>query len=72
MTDLDARLLAAHTEHDHAALVALYNEAAQAAETDDARGFFLTHAYVFALETGDARATALHAELVAMGRDSAV
>ena len=72
MTDLDARLLAAHAGHDHLALVALYAEAAQAAETDDARGFFLTHAYVFALETGDARTAALHAQLVAMGRDSAV
>ena len=50
MSDLDARLLAAHAAGDTAALARLYTEAAQAEEDPDARGFFLTQAYVFALE----------------------
>ena len=67
--DLDARLLAAHEAHDLAALVELYSEAAQGATEDTARGFYLTHAFVFALESGDDRAAALREELVAMGRE---
>lgn len=69
--DLDARLLAAHTAHDGAALIALYREASQAAVSEDARGFYLTHAYVFALEQGDPCAPDLRAQLVAMGREPA-
>ena len=69
MKDLEARLLAAHAREDRSALVDLYAEAADNAPSEDAAGFYLTHAYVFALEMGHARAPALRARLVAMGRE---
>lgn len=71
MNTLDARLLAAHAAGDTSALVALYAEAAQQAQDEDAAAFFLTHAYVYALDVGHPDASALHAQLVAMGRDAA-
>ena len=67
--DLQARLLAAHAASDGRALVELYAEAADAAPSLDAACFFLTHAYVFALETAHAEAPALHARLKAHGRE---
>jgi len=70
MSDLQARLLAAHDIGDKTALVALYREAADNAESEDQAGFFLTHAYVFALEQGHADAADLRRRLVAMGRES--
>ena len=76
MSELQARLLAAHDRGDHSALVGLYRAAAEAAEAAEgagnagAVGFFLTHAYIFALETNHADAPALRARLVAMGRES--
>ncbi len=70
MSDLDARLLAAHDADDGATLVTLYTEAADRAATVDAAAFYLTHAHVHALERGDPGAPALRARLVAMGRDS--
>jgi hypothetical protein len=71
MSDLDAQLLAAHDARDHAALIGLYAQAATAAPDLDTACFFLTHAYVFALEQGDTRATALRAQLVRHGRETA-
>ncbi len=68
-SDLDARLLAAHAKRDRPALIALYLEASEQAPSDTAKGFFLTHAYVFALEAGDIRATALRAKLMSMDRE---
>ena len=68
MTDLDGRLLAAHARSDHRALVGLYAEAAETANDIDRACFFLTHAYVFALEQGHPDAPALRARLVAEGR----
>ena len=68
MSDLDARLLAAHAAGDRVALVALYRQAADAAD-GDARGFFLTQAYVFALETGHNEAADLRAALINLGRE---
>ena len=68
MSNLDARLLEAHARDDRAALVALYSEAADAANTDEARGFYLTHAFVFALESGAPEVPALRARLQEMGR----
>ncbi|MDU8911285.1 hypothetical protein [Aestuariicoccus sp. MJ-SS9] len=67
--DLHARLLAAHAGGDKAALVALYSEAAAGANDLDASCFFLTHAYVYALELGDPRCGALRASLRAHGRE---
>lgn len=77
MSDLDARLLAAHAAGDKAALVTLYRQAAEAASGAAeaasgaaATGFFLTQAYVFALDTGHPEASRLHARLVDMGREA--
>jgi hypothetical protein len=70
MTGLDARLIAAHAAGDGARLAALYEEAAHAAAAEDARGFYLTHALVHALEAGSPRAAALRAALVALGREA--
>ena len=56
-----------------AALVAIYEAAAGAAEDegrDDAAGFFMTHAYVFALEAGLDDAARLKAWLMARNRES--
>ena len=71
MTDLDTRLLAAHAADDRPALIALYAEAAEQAATGTACAFYLTHAYVFALETGSAFATVLRERLVLMGSEPA-
>jgi hypothetical protein len=72
MTDLDARLLHAHEACDLAALVALYAEAADATPDEQARGFYLTHAYVFALELGSDAAPSLRQALIDMGRETAL
>ncbi|WP_424986200.1 hypothetical protein [Microbulbifer sp. S227A] len=69
MTDLQERLLAAHAAHDHRALVDLYREAADTANCPDAAGFYLTHAYVFALEQDHPAAAELRARLVREGRE---
>ncbi len=66
--DLDARLLAAHARSDLPALVTLYTEAADTAGVINAEMFYLTHALVFALDLGDARADSLRARLQAAGR----
>lgn len=69
---LDARLIAAHEARDWGALVGLYaqaGESSEAAGSIDAACFYLTHAYVFALQTGDPRAADLHARLKARGRE---
>lgn len=68
MTELETALLAAHEAEDATALVTLYTLAAETATQDEATGFFLTHALVFALEAGDARAPDLRSRLAAMGR----
>ncbi len=67
---LDAALLAAHGSKDRTALIGLYAEAADTADDPVARSFYLTHAYVFALEAGDARAGSLKARLVARGAET--
>lgn len=65
---LDQRLLQAHEADDRIALVGLYIEAADQTGDVDAACFYLTHAYVFALETGDARRGELHKRLAENGR----
>jgi len=68
---LDAALLKAHAAGDLEALIRLYTQAGDAAE---ARGdteeacFFLTHAFVFALELGSTDAKPLNARLAENGR----
>ena len=69
MSDLNARLLAAHAADDRRALVQLYTRAGEEARDPDAAGFYLTHAYVYALELGAPEAEDLHARLVAQGRE---
>jgi hypothetical protein len=71
MTELDAQLLAAHEANDTAALVGLYTEAANETDDIDAACFYLTHAYVFALERGDPAAQTLRERLASHGREPA-
>ncbi|MEM1299564.1 MAG: hypothetical protein AAGH68_09820 [Pseudomonadota bacterium] len=66
---LDAALLDAHEADDREQLVRLYMQAADQANDVDAECFYLTHAYVFALQTGAPEAGALHARLKAHGRE---
>jgi hypothetical protein len=68
--DLDQRLLAAHAADDRAALISLYTEASEAAGKPVARNFYLTHAYVFALEAGLPIAATLRARLVEYGSET--
>lgn len=70
---LDQRLLAAHAGGAPVDLAGLYREAADLAERegDVTRAcFFLTHAWVYALEAGDDLAKDLRARLVAHGRET--
>jgi hypothetical protein len=69
---LDAALIDAHEAEDNARLVQLYTSAADMAEVKgdiDACCFYLTHAYVFALSSGDPEAGALHVRLLAYRRE---
>ncbi len=68
MTDLNTRLLEAHAKGDQRALVRLYAQAADQAPDTDTACFFLTHAYVFALEMGHEDTDRLFARLKAHGR----
>jgi hypothetical protein len=68
MTALQDRLLAAHADDDRSRLVALYTEAADGTADIDAACFYLTHAYIFALELGDPVSDALYQRLHAHGR----
>lgn len=69
MSDLETLLLDAHGRDDRPALVTLYSEAADIAPDEGAAGFFLTQAYVYALELAHPQTGALHARLVALGRE---
>lgn len=66
---LSERLLTAHAENDAAELVALYQQAAETTPDETIKGFYLTQAYIFALEAGDPAAPNIKAMLVAMGRE---
>jgi len=68
--DLDQRLLEAHARDDRMALVQLYKDASSVLNSEDAKYFYLTHAYIFALDTGHPMASELHALLKAAGRES--
>lgn len=69
MTDLDQRLLAAHAAGDRPSLVAWYTEAGNTSPDPDAAWFYLTHAYVYALEIDAPEARTLHARLKSAGRE---
>jgi len=69
---LNEHLLAAHAAEDKVALVGLYRAAAGLAEMDqdiERECFFLTHAWIFALETDHPMRDNLHAKLARHGRD---
>ena len=68
MTSLQDRLLDAHAQGDQMALVALYTEAADSTNVVDVACFYLTHAYIFALELGDPASETLFARLKVHGR----
>ncbi|WP_170335544.1 hypothetical protein [Ruegeria arenilitoris] len=68
---LDKQLLQAHADNDVPALICLYHEAANQAEQrqdHDAACFYLTHAFVFALEYGAPEADELNQKLFERGR----
>lgn len=68
---LEARLLAAHENADLRGLSCLYRQAAEMAERRgdrDRAAFFLTHAWVFALDAGMAEADVHARRLRAWGR----
>ena len=70
--DLQVRLMSAHDARDLALLSELYTEAADLAELDgdiDRCCFFLTQAWVFAMDADDPKAKPLRARLIAYGRD---
>tara|TARA_B110000090_G_scaffold68579_1_gene78458 strand:- start:4153 stop:4455 length:303 start_codon:yes stop_codon:yes gene_type:complete len=50
--DLNTEILAAHAKSNYFLLIDLYTKAANLADNQDAECFFLTLAYVFALELG--------------------
>ncbi|MGP7795654.1 hypothetical protein [Sphingomonas sp. CLY1604] len=69
---LERKLLDAHRRGDATTLVAIYTRAADTLERDariDEACFYLTQAYVLALETGAAETAALDRRLVAHGRN---
>ncbi|WP_027256212.1 hypothetical protein [Leisingera aquimarina] len=69
--DLDRALLKAHEDKDSVALVRLYTLAGDRAEEAgniDAACFYLTHAFVFALEGGLPEAKELNRRLAERGR----
>ncbi len=68
---LDRDLLDAHARYDQEALVRLYTVAAEErelAQDIDAACFYLTHAFVFALESGAPEADNLNQRLAERGR----
>ncbi len=67
---LDAQMIAAHEAGDKPALIHLYTQAADATNDIDASCFYLTHAYIFALDSGAEETDTLHARLVAQGREA--
>ena len=70
MSDLDCRLLDAHARGDTAALVDLYQEAADSANDPEAEGFYLTHAHVFAMELNHPDTASLRQRLIDQGREA--
>jgi hypothetical protein len=68
---LDAQMIAAHAAGDVAALVRLYAQAADCAPQGMAQAFYLTQAYVFALEAGSTEAGPLLARLIDLGCETA-
>ena len=66
--ELDTEHVEAHVTGDQRALVTLYAQAADQARDVDAACFYLTHAYIFALELGHPETADLHRRLATHGR----
>lgn len=69
--NLDTALLAAHAANDVSELIRLYTMAGDRSEQRqdvDAACFYLTHAFVFALEAGAPEARDLNKRLADQGR----
>ncbi|MFT5159018.1 MAG: hypothetical protein ACI9ZD_000615 [Paracoccaceae bacterium] len=69
---LNEQLFAAHAENDKTKLVALYRLAGEMMISHNdinAASFYLTHAYIFALDVGDKAAPEIHKMLVGFGRE---
>jgi hypothetical protein len=69
---LNTQLLAAHAAGDLPRLVELYRQAANRSDAAGQQRFFLTQAYILALDCGADGASDLRAQLVAMGAESPV
>ena len=67
--ELDTALLAAHARGDGTEISGLYARAADQTPDPAAQAFFLTHAYIFALESGSPTAPTLRSRLVALGAE---
>lgn len=68
-SDLDRELLKAHAREDLPILIRLYTCAAdQHSIGSEGEAFYLTHAFVFALEAGAPEAEALNKRLADLGR----
>ncbi len=65
---LNDQLLAAHTKGNTSALIDLYTQAADQSADEDARYFFLTQAYIFALTSNTTKAEPLAQKLKAAQR----
>ncbi|MEM9754949.1 MAG: hypothetical protein AAF914_03095 [Pseudomonadota bacterium] len=67
--EIDAALLAAHEAGDPRVIGRCYADAAAVTNDPGEIAFFLTHAYIFALEAGAPEAAGLRARLIALGAD---
>lgn len=65
---LHSALLDAHSRDDKAALVTLYSQAADQAGSVDERCYFLTQAYIYALDCAHPNAASLQDALAAQSR----
>ena len=62
-------IMRAHAADDRAGLVQLYTRAATASDDINAKCFYLTYAYIYALELGHESAGRLQHELKQYGRE---
>lgn len=69
-TPLDQAMAKARLTGDWSQVIALYTQAADTAPDAQATAFYLTHAYVHALEAAAPEAPALHTRLTALGADT--
>ncbi|ABD54805.1 hypothetical protein [Jannaschia sp. CCS1] len=65
----EAALRTARGTGDWSDVIALYLKAAEAEGDPQGTAFYLTHAYIHALEAGDPRVPSLKTRLVALGAD---